>query len=98
VVIAGPNGAGKSTLAPVLLRETLAVTEFVMARSKLSRIGQAFAKRTAIERALRRAAANAIEQHRQAGVPLVIWRDGKAVSVPAEQISRHHRPKKRTGR
>ena len=31
VVIAGPNGAGKSTLAPVLLRDTLAVTEFVNA-------------------------------------------------------------------
>lgn len=31
VVIAGPNGAGKSTLAPVLLKDTLAVTEFVNA-------------------------------------------------------------------
>ena len=31
VVIAGPNGAGKSTLAPLLLRDTLAVTEFVNA-------------------------------------------------------------------
>ena len=31
-----------------------------MARSKLSPIGQAFEKRTPIERALRRAAANAI--------------------------------------
>ncbi len=29
VVIAGPNGAGKSTTAPVLLRDTLAVSEFV---------------------------------------------------------------------
>ena len=31
VVIAGPNGAGKSTLAPVLLKDTLSVTEFVNA-------------------------------------------------------------------
>ena len=31
VVIAGPNGSGKSTTAPVLLRDTLAVSEFVNA-------------------------------------------------------------------
>src|SRR3970040_1460506 len=31
VVIAGPNGAGKSTTAPKLLREALAVDEFVNA-------------------------------------------------------------------
>jgi predicted ABC-type ATPase len=31
VVIAGPNGAGKSTTAPLLLREALAVKEFVNA-------------------------------------------------------------------
>jgi predicted ABC-type ATPase len=31
VVIAGPNGAGKSTTAPFLLRDELAVTEFVNA-------------------------------------------------------------------
>jgi predicted ABC-type ATPase len=31
VVLAGPNGAGKSTTAPALLRDSLAVTEFVNA-------------------------------------------------------------------
>jgi predicted ABC-type ATPase len=31
IVVAGPNGAGKSTAAPRLLRDTLAVTEFVNA-------------------------------------------------------------------
>jgi predicted ABC-type ATPase len=31
VVVAGPNGAGKSTLAPFLLRDALAVFEFVNA-------------------------------------------------------------------
>ena len=30
-MIAGPNGAGKSTLAPVLLRDTIDVDEFVNA-------------------------------------------------------------------
>src|SRR6266850_1609858 len=31
VIIAGPNGAGKSTLAPVLLRDTFSLLEFVNA-------------------------------------------------------------------
>ena len=31
VIVAGPNGAGKSTTAPYLLRDALAVTEFVNA-------------------------------------------------------------------
>ncbi len=31
VVIGGPNGAGKSTLAPVLLRDTFGITEYVNA-------------------------------------------------------------------
>ena len=31
IVIAGPNGAGKSTLAPVLLRDTFGILEFVNA-------------------------------------------------------------------
>jgi predicted ABC-type ATPase len=31
VILAGPNGAGKSTTAPFLLRDALAVTEFVNA-------------------------------------------------------------------
>lgn len=29
IIMAGPNGAGKSTVAPVLLRDTLGVTQFV---------------------------------------------------------------------
>ena len=31
IVVAGPNGAGKSTAAPILLQETLGVSEFVNA-------------------------------------------------------------------
>jgi hypothetical protein len=69
-----------------------------VARSKLSAIGQVFLKQKPIERALRRAAANAIEQHRRAGLPLVIWRDGKTVLVSAEELAPRRKPKKRTGR
>ena len=69
-----------------------------MARSKLSAIGQAFLKQKPIERALKRAAANAIEEHRRAGVPLVIWRDGKIVLVSAEDLAPRRKPKKRMGK
>ena len=31
IILAGPNGAGKSTTAPLLLRDTFAVDEFVNA-------------------------------------------------------------------
>jgi len=31
IVLAGPNGAGKSTLAPMLLRDTLSLTQYVNA-------------------------------------------------------------------
>jgi predicted ABC-type ATPase len=31
VIIAGPNGAGKSTLAPILLRDTFGLLEYVNA-------------------------------------------------------------------
>lgn len=50
-------------------------------------------------RALNKAAQDAVEIHRQAGVPLVVWRDGKVALVPAEQVavkrnaSRSRRPK-----
>lgn len=36
--------------------------------------------------ALRRAAREAAILHKRAGVPLVIWKDGKVVHVPPEEI------------
>jgi hypothetical protein len=39
-----------------------------------------------VKMAADRAAARAIEDHRRAGVPLVYWRDGKVVLVPAEEL------------
>jgi len=38
------------------------------------------------EKALKRAVAKAISKHRRNGVPIAIWRNGKVVRVPAEQI------------
>jgi len=36
--------------------------------------------------AFRRAVAEAIAEHRRNGVPIAIWRNGKVVRIPAEQI------------
>ena len=35
---------------------------------------------------MREAVSKAIEDHRRRGIPLAIWRDGKAVSVPASEL------------
>lgn len=38
------------------------------------------------EKALKEAVAEAIEEHRRKGFPIVIWRDGKIVHIPPEDI------------
>jgi len=38
------------------------------------------------EEALRRAVAEAIAEHQRNGVPIAIWRNGKVVRIPADQI------------
>lgn len=39
-----------------------------------------------MSQALDRATRDAIRRHKQAGVPMSIWRDGKVVLVPAEEL------------
>jgi len=36
--------------------------------------------------ALRAAVENAIEEHAREGLPMYIWRDGRVVAVPAEEL------------
>ena len=36
--------------------------------------------------ALKAAVENAIEEHAREGLPMYIWRDGKVVAVPAEEL------------
>jgi hypothetical protein len=36
--------------------------------------------------AFRTAVATVVRQHRQAGLPLAIWRDGKVTLVPASKV------------
>lgn len=38
------------------------------------------------EEAMRKAVANVIADHKRTGDPIVIWRDGKVVKIPADQI------------
>ena len=38
------------------------------------------------EEAIRKAVAEAIAEHQRNGVPIAIWRNGKVVRIPADQI------------
>jgi hypothetical protein len=38
------------------------------------------------EKALKKAVADAIADHKRFGDPIVIWRDGKVVKIPADKI------------
>lgn len=38
------------------------------------------------EEAMKKAVAKAIADHKRTGDPIAIWRDGKVVKIPAEQI------------
>jgi len=40
--------------------------------------------------AMKAAVEKVIEEHAREGLPLYVWRDGKVVSVPAEEL--HPRP------
>ena len=57
-----------------------------MKRRETKDIGKIFAEGTLIDEAMRRGVREAMRQHRLAGVPMVIWRDGKILHVPAEQL------------
>ncbi|MCD7896490.1 MAG: zeta toxin family protein [Planctomycetaceae bacterium] len=49
IILAGPNGAGKSTTAPVLLRDTFAVEEFVNADAIAQGLSAFAPERVALE-------------------------------------------------
>ena len=38
------------------------------------------------EEAMKRAVEKAIEDHRRTGDPIVIWKEGKVIKVPAEKL------------
>src|SRR6266850_1127262 len=52
-----------------------------------SRIDQIFADGRLTEEALAAARADAIDRHRRAGVPMVVFKDGRIEHVPAEHLA-----------
>jgi hypothetical protein len=54
---------------------------------KPSRIDQIFADPRWVSEALTAAAADAIDRHQRAGVPMVVFRDGRIEHVPAERLA-----------
>jgi phosphatidylserine/phosphatidylglycerophosphate/cardiolipin synthase-like enzyme len=55
-------------------------------KSETKDIDQIFRDGSAIDEALERAYRRAVKQHRQNGVPMVFWENGKIIKVPADQI------------
>ena len=49
-------------------------------------ISELFDDETAIPQALNAAAREAVLEHRQKGLPMAGWRDGKVVWIPADEI------------
>jgi len=50
-------------------------------------IAQIFEEGTLIDEALAQGAQEALRIHKQAGLPIVVWENGKTVWIPAEEIS-----------
>jgi hypothetical protein len=67
-----------------------------MTTRRLSRLGRIFADGRRIDTALRLAVRDAILQHRQLDLPLVMWRDGHVVWVHPRDLATKASPEKRT--
>jgi hypothetical protein len=51
-------------------------------------IARIFEEKTPILRAVTRAAKRAIREHARANAPVVVYRDGRTVTIPAKQLLR----------
>lgn len=60
--------------------------EMNTAKSEKKDLDQIFRDGTAIDEALDRAYRKAVRQHKQNGVPMVFWENGKIIKVPADQL------------
>jgi hypothetical protein len=49
-------------------------------------IGALLEDRSVLDRAMKAAAADAVRRHRQAGVPMAMWRDGRVVHVSPFEV------------
>ena len=55
-----------------------------MIKGKRARATPAFFRN--VEKALRIAVTNTIEEHRRMGDPIVVWKNGRVVKIPASKI------------
>jgi hypothetical protein len=51
-------------------------------------IGQIFRDGTLIDEAMNAAVRDAVQLHKEKGLPLVVWRDGKALWISPEEAER----------
>ena len=56
------------------------------AETERDMIMEAFTEGTIIDDALAEAVEHALRDHKRAGNPIVVWRDGKVVWIPANEI------------
>jgi hypothetical protein len=57
-----------------------------MASNEKKDISRICSEGTLIDKAMIAAAKNAILEHKQKGQPLVVWRDGKTVLIPPDEL------------
>jgi hypothetical protein len=58
-----------------------------MASEQKRDIAKLFDDGTAIVQAMNSAAREAVLQHKQEGLPIVVWRDGKVTWIPPEEVN-----------
>ena len=69
-----------------------------MKRERLTRIGRIFVEGTLVDRAVEAAARDALALHKRAGVPVVVCRGGKVVTVSARTLLSARRASRRRSR
>ncbi|MGP0066162.1 MAG: hypothetical protein ACLQGP_21495 [Isosphaeraceae bacterium] len=57
-----------------------------MSQDETKDVGQIMLDTDLVEHALREAGIKALMRHKRLGTPIVVWRDGKVVWIPAEEI------------
>ena len=70
----------------------------MMKRERLTRIGRIFVEGTLVDRAVEAAARDALALHERAGVPVVVCRGGKVVTVSARTLLSARRASRRRSR
>jgi hypothetical protein len=68
------------------------MNNYVLAEEKMKKDHKNMSLGEMAEEALKKAVARVVEEHRKSGEPLAVWRDGKVVRVPADQLQGYEEP------